>query len=235
MAWSNLVCAKLTQNPSQLQWHEWIAPDIGYTELCPGLPHRAGQRHRLTLSRLEAAPKLIHSSHDGPMNDVVHGHCDHRFGKIADALADEIGKGEELGASIALGIDGELVVDIWGGHADRAKTLPWGQDTIVNFFSCTKTLTALAALIAIDRGLVDAFAPVAKYWPEFADNGKQDIEVRHLLPHTSGVSGWEPPFSVEDIYDWRTQPASSRARHRGGHLEPHPAITRSTTATRSAR
>jgi len=65
-----------------------------------------------------------------------------------------------------------------------------------------KTLTALAGLIAIDRGLVDAFAPVAKYWPEFAENGKQDIEVRHLMSHTSGVSGWEPPFGVEDIYDW---------------------------------
>ena len=136
------------------------------------------------------------------MNNAVQGQCDTRFSKVADALADEIAKGEELGASIALDIDGESVVDIWGGHADRAKTVPWDEDTIVNFFSCTKTLTALAALIAIDRGLVDAFTPVAKYWPEFADNGKQDIEVRHLLAHTSGVSGWEPPFGVEDIYDW---------------------------------
>ena len=136
------------------------------------------------------------------MNDVVHGHCDNRFDKVAEALADEIAKGEELGASIALDIDGELVIDIWGGHADRAKSMPWARNTIVNFFSCTKTLTALAALIAIDRGLVDAFAPVAKYWPEFAENGKQDIEVRHLLSHTSGVSGWEPPFGIEDIYDW---------------------------------
>jgi len=136
------------------------------------------------------------------MNDAVHGHCDTRFENVADALADEIAKGEELCASIAVDIDGELVVDIWGGHADRAKTVGWGEDTIVNFFSCTKTLTALAALIAIDRGLVDAFAPVAKYWPEFAENGKQDIEVRHLLAHTSGVSGWEPPFGIEDVYDW---------------------------------
>jgi CubicO group peptidase (beta-lactamase class C family) len=136
------------------------------------------------------------------MNDVVHGRCDTRFGKVADALAQEITTGGELGASIALDVDGELVVDIWGGHADRAKTIGWGEDTIVNFFSCTKTLTALAALIAIDRGLVDAFAPVAKYWPEFAQNGKQDIEVRHLLSHTSGVSGWEAPFGIEDMYDW---------------------------------
>ena len=134
-------------------------------------------------SRLEAARNATAPAHDVGMNNAVQGQCDARFAKVADALADEIAKGEELGASIALDIDGDSVVDIWGGHADRAKTVPWGEDTIVNFFSCTKTLTALAALIAIDRGLVDAFAPVAKYWPEFADNGKQDIEVRHLLAH----------------------------------------------------
>jgi hypothetical protein len=69
------------------------------------------------------------------MNEVVHGHCDGRFSKVAEALADEIAKGEELGASIALDIDGELVVDVWGGHSDRAKTTAWGEDTIVNFFS----------------------------------------------------------------------------------------------------
>ena len=132
----------------------------------------------------------------------VAGHWNKKFDKLADALADEIGKGEELGASIAVDIDGELVVDMWGGHADRAKTTPWAENTIVNFFSCTKTLTALAALIAIDRGVVDAFAPVAEYWPEFAQNGKQDIEVRHLLAHTSGVSGWQVPFEIDDIYDW---------------------------------
>jgi len=72
----------------------------------------------------------------------------------------------------------------------------------VNFWSCTKTLTALAALVLVDRGELDPFAPVASYWPEFAANGKQDIEIRHLLFHTSGVSGWEAPFGVEDVYDW---------------------------------
>ena len=162
----------------------------------------ARQRHQLIPSRLEAARIRPAAAHDVGVDKAVQGHCDSRFSKVADALADEVAKGEELGASIALDVDGELVVDIWAGHADRARTVPWKQDTIVNFFSCTKTLTALAALIAIDRGLVDANAPVAKYWPEFADNGKQDIEVRHLLSHTSGVSGWEPPFGIEDIYDW---------------------------------
>ena len=138
------------------------------------------------------------------MPDVISGHCDDRFGQVAEALADEIARGEELGASIAVDIDGELVVDIWGGHADRARSVPWSADTIVNFWSCTKTLTALAGLIVIDRGLVDPFAPVAEYWPEFGSNGKQDIEFRSLLAHTSGVSGWEAPFDLEDMYDWET-------------------------------
>ena len=73
-------------------------------------------------------------------------------------------------------------------------------------------------MIAIDRGLVDAFAPVAKYWPEFAENGKQDIEVRHLLSHTSGVSGWEPPFGIEDIYDW--EKATSHLAHQAPWWPP---------------
>ncbi len=107
----------------------------------------------------------------GPMGDVVQGHRDARFQKVADALAEEIESGEELGASIAVDIGGEFVLDIWGGHADRAKTVRWIEKTIVNFFSSTKTLTSLAALIAIDRGAIDLFSPVAKFWPEFAENG----------------------------------------------------------------
>ena len=133
---------------------------------------------------------------------VIHGHYDDRFEDLVAALAEEVSSGGELGAAIAVDIEGELVVDLWGGYADKAKTRAWSEDTIVNVFSSTKNVTALAALILIDRGLLDPFAPVAKYWPEFAANGKQDIEVRHILSHTSGVSGWEMPFTLEDIYDW---------------------------------
>lgn len=136
------------------------------------------------------------------MTGAVQGRWDRRFDRLAEALAAELATGEELGASIAVDIDGELVADLWGGHADRAKTVDWQQDTIVNFWSCTKTLTALAALILIDRGALDPVAPVASYWPEFAAHGKDAIEVRHLLSHTSGVSGWQVPFDVEQIYDW---------------------------------
>src|SRR5215211_3548919 len=123
------------------------------------------------------------------MKDVVHGHWDSRFDKVAEAFAQAI-------------TDGEEVVDIWGGHADASRTRAWDENTIVNVWSSTKTVTALAALILIDRGLLDPDAPVAKYWPEFGANGKQDIEVRHILSHTSGVSGWEAPFTFDDLYDW---------------------------------
>lgn len=134
-------------------------------------------------------------------SSVIDGHCDGRFADVATALADEIATGGELGAAIAVDVDGELAVDIWGGYADGAKTREWAKDTIVNVFSSTKNVTALAALILVDRGQLDPFAPVARYWPEFGANGKQDIEVRHVLSHTSGVSGWDAPFTLEDVYD----------------------------------
>ncbi|ORA22537.1 serine hydrolase domain-containing protein [Mycobacterium aquaticum] len=146
------------------------------------------------------------------MDDVVHGHCDARFQPVRDALAAAIACGEETGAAIAIDVDGELVVDIWGGYADAARTRPWTADTIVNVWSSTKTVTALAALMLIDRGLVEAAAPVATYWPEFAANGKQDVEFRDLLTHSSGLSGWEPPFDAEDIYDWEKSTAALAAQ-----------------------
>ena len=136
------------------------------------------------------------------MTDVVQGHCDARFDKVADALGQAISDGEEVGASIAIDIGGETVVDIWGGHADAAKTKPWTADTIVNVWSSTKTVTALAGLMLIDRGLIEPSTRVASVWPEFGANGKEHIEFRHLLSHSSGVSGWDKPVVVEDLFDW---------------------------------
>lgn len=152
------------------------------------------------------------------MHTHIDGRCDSRFEALAAALEDELAGGGELGAAIAIDIDGELVVDIWGGFADRAKTREWSKDTIVNVFSSTKNVTSLAALMLIDRGRLDPFAPVATYWPEFAANGKQDIEVRHILSHTSGISGWELPFSREDMYDW--EKSTSRLAAQAPWWEP---------------
>ena len=136
-----------------------------------------------------------------PATTVVHGQYDDRFIGLAEALDDELSNGDELGAAVAVDIDGVAAVDIWGGHADRARATEWSQNPIVNIWSCTKPVCSLAALILIDRGLLDPHAPVAHYWPEFAANGKRDIQVRHILSHTSGVAGWDEPFTNEDMYD----------------------------------
>jgi CubicO group peptidase (beta-lactamase class C family) len=134
--------------------------------------------------------------------DDVNGTCDKRFGAVRDALARNLDSGEELGASLAVDIDGDLVVDLWGGFRDQARTVPWTEDTITNVWSSTKTVTSLAALMLVDRGELDADAPVATYWPEFGVRGKQDILVRQLMSHCSGVSGLDQPAVVEDLYDW---------------------------------
>lgn len=141
------------------------------------------------------------------MMTATNGYSDERFAGVRDALERRLETGQELGAAVAVTIDGELVVDLWGGHADAARTTPWRDDTLTNVWSTTKTVTALAALMLVDRHELDVFEKVAHYWPEFAANGKADIEVRHLLSHTSGLSGWNQPFRMEDMYDWETSTA----------------------------
>ncbi|MFI5952862.1 serine hydrolase domain-containing protein [Cryptosporangium sp. NPDC051539] len=131
----------------------------------------------------------------------VHGHVTDGFSAVSDALAKNLADGVEVGASLVVNIDGENVVDLWGGHRDAARTQPWTEDTIVTIWSSTKTVTSLAALMLVDRGLLDPYERVSRYWPEFAANGKESVEVRHLLSHTSGVSAWEQPFAAEDSYD----------------------------------
>jgi CubicO group peptidase (beta-lactamase class C family) len=131
----------------------------------------------------------------------VHGTCDERFEGVRAALAANFDAGLDVGASAAVVLDGEFVVDVWGGVIDDAGT-PWDRDTIINVYSTTKTMTALSALLLADRGELDLEAPVARYWPEFAANGKDGVLVRHLLGHTAGLAGWSEPMQVEDLYDW---------------------------------
>ncbi|MGW5723549.1 serine hydrolase domain-containing protein [Amycolatopsis sp. NPDC003865] len=142
----------------------------------------------------------------------VHGTHEPRFAPVRDALRRNLASGEELGASLVVDLDGELVVDLWGGFRDEARTTPWERDTITNVWSTTKTVVSLAALVLADRGDLDVFAPVARYWPEFAENGKENVEVRHLLSHTSGVSGLDQPATVEDLYDWEKTTARLAAQ-----------------------
>jgi CubicO group peptidase (beta-lactamase class C family) len=118
----------------------------------------------------------------------IHGTCDERFEAVRGALAKNLDSGEELGASIVVDIDGDKVVDLWGGFRDEARTVPWDEHTITNVWSSTKTVTSLAALMLVDRGELDVDQPVAKYWPEFGANGKDTITVRGVLQHRSGLS-----------------------------------------------
>jgi hypothetical protein len=130
----------------------------------------------------------------------IQGTCDERFGAVRDALAASLGK-DDVGASVAVHVDGEPVVDLWGGHLDAARTAPWQRNTITNVWSTSKTMTALCALVLADRGELDLAAPVARYWPRFAAAGKENVQVRHVFAHTSGLPDWDGPTAVEDLYD----------------------------------
>lgn len=137
------------------------------------------------------------------MADVkIEGKCDEKFAAVREAFENNFKSGADVGASFAASKDGEIVVDLWGGWADEERTRPWTKDTIVNVYSTTKTMTALTALLLADRGVLDLHAPVAKYWPEFAANGKGAIKVSHLLSHSAGLSGWDEQISAQVIYDW---------------------------------
>jgi len=136
------------------------------------------------------------------MSLEVHGTCDPRFEGVRKTFAGNLESGADIGASFAVTMNGEMVVDLWGGWADPGQTRPWETDTLVNVYSTTKTMTALTALLLADRGQLDVHAPVARYWPEFAANGKSAVTVAHLMSHSSGLSGWKEPITVEDLYDW---------------------------------
>jgi CubicO group peptidase (beta-lactamase class C family) len=142
----------------------------------------------------------------------VDGTCDERFAAVRHEFAECLDAGDELGASIVVDVDGEVPVDLWGGYRDETRTQPWLRDTITNVWSSTKTVTSLAALMLVDRGELDVDTQVARYWPEFAAAGKQDVLVRHLLSHTSGVSGLDQPAVIEDLYDWEKSTARYAAQ-----------------------
>lgn len=129
----------------------------------------------------------------------IEGSYDDLFVAVPTALATLLDDGD-VGGSVAVFVDGRPVVDVWGGYADAGRTAPWQKDTITNVFSLTKTMTALSALVLIDRGELDLDAPVSRYWPEFAANDKGGVLVRHLLSHTAGLPDWDGP--IADLYDW---------------------------------
>ncbi len=131
----------------------------------------------------------------------IHGHCDPRFTKVREIFEAKLAEGE-VGAAIAFTLEGEPVVDLWGGYTARDRAQEWQRDTIVNTYSTTKGMTALVAHRLIEQGRIDLDAPVASYWPEFAQAGKDDVPVRWLLTHQVGLPAVRKQLAAEALYDW---------------------------------
>lgn len=148
----------------------------------------------------------------------ANGTVEDRFAPVKAAFESNFDGVQENGAAFCMTIEGKPVVDIWAGFADEAQTRPWEKDTIVNVYSTTKTMTALTALLLADKGALDFTAPVAKYWPEFAANGKAGVTVAHLMSHSAGLSGWKVPLVREDLYDW--EKATSLLAAQAPYWEP---------------
>ena len=133
--------------------------------------------------------------------NLVGGDVDAGYGKVADVFRRNLVSGREVGAAVAVYKDGRKVVDLWGGYRNGITKAPWEQDTIVNVFSTTKGVAALAIAVAASRGHLSYDARVADYWPEFAQAGKETITVRQLLAHQAGLSAIKPRLTLDDLAD----------------------------------
>ena len=130
-------------------------------------------------------------------NAPLHGNVASGFEAVQTAFARNFTERGELGGACTMYYRGEKVVDLWGGYRDPHKTLPWQEDTMVIVFSSTKGLAGLTMALAHSRGLFEYDAPIASYWPEFAQNGKGQITVRQLLAHEAGLSSINEPLPTE--------------------------------------
>ncbi|MGH7986611.1 MAG: serine hydrolase domain-containing protein [Candidatus Binataceae bacterium] len=135
-------------------------------------------------------------------NETINGECDPKFSRVRDAFAENFARRGEVGAATSIVVDGRRVVDLWAGHANQARTRPWERDTIVNIWSTTKGLCAMCAHRLADQGKLDLDAPVAKYWPEFAQAGKGSIPVSYLLNHQAGLAAIRTPLKHEELFSW---------------------------------
>lgn len=141
----------------------------------------------------------------------IHGTCDARFAAVRDAFAANFAEHDEIGAAVSVVVDGRVVVDLWAGWADPGRTRPWRRDTIANVYSCTKGMTALCLHRLVETGRVDLDAPVARYWPEFAQGDKGRIPVRWLLSHRAGLAAVKPMLPEAALYDWDAMVAALAA------------------------
>jgi CubicO group peptidase (beta-lactamase class C family) len=134
---------------------------------------------------------------------AIEGTCDPRYAEVHDEFERNVAERGEIGASVCVTVDGETVVDLWGGTADPTTGRPWERDTIGHVWSATKGATALCAHLLAARGQLDINAPVTAYWPEFGKSGKEAVLVRHLLNHQAGLPAIREPLPAGCFYDWQ--------------------------------
>jgi CubicO group peptidase (beta-lactamase class C family) len=154
----------------------------------------------------------------------VDGTCDPAFAPVRDVLAAQFADGSQLGAAISVRVGDRVVIDLWGGHRDPERSRPWMADTVVNVWSTTKGVVALAIHTLVDRGLLDPDAPVRKYWPEFTS----DALVRHVLSHRAGLAAFREPTTAEELADWNlmiTRLADTRPWWEPGTVSGYHALT----------
>lgn len=132
----------------------------------------------------------------------IDGVCDERFSALRRAFEENLASGAEVGAAVCVYLDGEPVVDLWGGWVDKEHSRPWSRDTICTVYSTTKGLTTVCAHRMVEQDKLDLDAPVARYWPEFAQAGKEAVTVNMLLCHTAGLHTAGRKLAPDDLYNW---------------------------------
>ena len=133
---------------------------------------------------------------------TIDGTCDPRFARVRDAFAMCFARGLEQGGGISVVIHGKTVVDLWGGYTDATRTRPWRRDTLINVWSSTKGVVALAIAMLVERGKLDYEMPVARYWPEFTAGGKERITLDHVMSHRAGLNGLVVPMAEPGLLTW---------------------------------
>lgn len=160
------------------------------------------------------------------MTEVVQGFCAPQFAQVRDEFEKLMRSPAEQGASLAIYHQGELKVNLWAGTRDKARKLPWEKDTLVNVFSTTKGVAALAVQRALDQGLLDLDKRVSHYWPEYGVEGKKDTKVAWILNHKAGQPAIRTPLPDEALFDWeritttlaRERPWWEPGRQHGYHM-----------------
>ncbi|MDE0885582.1 MAG: serine hydrolase [Myxococcota bacterium] len=133
----------------------------------------------------------------------IHGHCEARFENVRRIFSENLENGTDLGAGVAFTLNGQLVVDLWGGLLEPESDREWQRDTLVNLYSTTKGMLSICIQQLVERGQLDLDAPVSQYWPEFSAANKAEIPVRQLLCHQAGLPAVRKPLDTSVLYDWK--------------------------------